>query len=146
MKPKVKLLTEILTALLLLPACTSIFINEISKSPDFNIHTENSKTALVAGLEGVQLNEFVKTFNKKYQKQNDYVVDYTKLFTNKLREERIFARVIADTSGKWNTIKSFAVVQGDFKAVDSLFNYCSADYLITISDFEISNRYEMHMT
>lgn len=142
MKPTLKPFTGILAVLLLLPACTSIFINEISKSPNFNLNTEHSKTALVAGLEGVQLNEFVKTFNKKYQKQNDFVVDYTKLFTAKLRSEKIFTQVKADTSGQWNIIKSFATVQDDFKAIDSLFNHSTEDYLICLSDLEISNRFQ----
>jgi hypothetical protein len=142
MKPTQKVLTVILAVQILLASCKVIYITDISKSPDFNINTENTKTAIVAGLEGVQLNEFVNRFKNKYPKNSDFVVDYTKIFSAKLSNEKIFARVNADTSGQWNAIKSFAVVQGDFKTVDSLFNHCNSDYLIILTDFEISNRFD----
>jgi hypothetical protein len=144
MKPTLKLLAGILTVLLLLTACTSIFINEISKSPEFNINSENSKTALVVYIDRVFLYEFIRTFNKKYKNNRDFVNDYTKTFANKLEIEKIFAQIKVDTSSQWNLMKTLAVIPGDFTNVGSLFHNCSADYLICLSDFTISNCFKMH--
>lgn len=128
---------------ILLSSCTSIYINEISKSPSFNA---NSRTAIVVGIDGLILNEFIKTFDNKYRQKRDFINNYINSFSSKLQNEKIFVNVNADDSNQWNLIKSFAGAKDDFKTIDSLYNNCNADYIINISNFEISNRFQTSST
>jgi hypothetical protein len=124
--------------LVILSACTKIFINEISKSPNLKF-LESSKTVLVVGTDGVALNEFIKTFNNRYKQKRDFINEYINSFGGKLSEGRVFTNVKSDTSTCWSLIKSFAGAKEDFNVIDSLFQRCSSDYILNISNFEVKN-------
>jgi hypothetical protein len=146
MKSIQKLCNGILAVLIIFPACTKIYINEISQSPGFNVKNENSKTAFMVSIDRVYVQGVSKAFDKKYNKNRDFVNDYAKIFTNRFEVEKIFSQVKTDTSSQWNLMKSLAVIPGDFTSVDSLFNHCNADYLICLSDFEVYNYFTKPVT
>lgn len=140
MKTKNWFIIGILGCLLLLPGCAKIYINVISKSQELNLNSDNLKTATIVGIDGLSLNEFIKTFNNKYKQNRDFIDEYINSFTNKLQMGKLFTQVKFDNSHKWSLIKSFAGAKEDFKIIDSLFNSCTSDYIINVSNFEISNR------
>ena len=134
----IKLIFIVIMGLHILSSCSRIYINEISKSYGFD--KENKKSVLIVGINGLSLNEFVKTYHKKYKEDQEFIMEYSDLFTNKLLNENLFASVRYDKSPRWNLIKSFVVSPQQSKIIDSLFNSCNSDYLISLSDFDISNR------
>jgi len=140
MKTKNWFIIAILGCAMLLSGCSKTYISVISKSPECNLSSGDLKTATVVGVDGLSLNEFTKTFNKKYRQNRDFIDEYINLVTNKLQMGKLFAQVKFDNSRQWGLMKSFAGMKEDFKIVDSLFTNCSSDYIINVSNFEISNR------
>lgn len=126
-------------------SCTSVYVSEIYKSQDLKSNLDNSKTALIVGNDAVSLNDFIKTFNKKYNQKRNFVNDYLKIYAGNLRASKIFGQVSIDTTSHLDFINSISSTQEQLKTVDSLFTNTSAYYLIVISDFDISNRYETIM-
>lgn len=125
-----------LVLLIALTSCSKIYINELSKTNALNLN--NSKVLVVASDE-LALNEFVKTFNKRYNQRRDYINEYINLFKNRLSADNICSEIKIDKSSKWALLKSFAGSKEDFNTIDSLFNNCNSDFIVLISNFEISN-------
>lgn len=144
MKPKILLLPVVL--FFLITSCTTVYINVISKNQDLNFNTNNLKTYTVVGMDGVSLIEFVKTFNKKYPQKRQFVNDFVKLFSTRLHEAGVSPMVRCDTSLQWNLIKSVAGSKEEYNVIDSLFTVCPTDYLISISNLEVTNRTQAYTT
>ena len=136
------IITGILTILILFSGCTKIYISVISKSHDIN--ADKTKSAIIVGTDGIALHEFTQTFNKRYQHKREFINDYVSFFKDKLLTASIFNQLNADTCSQWSLVKSFAGSREDFKIIDSLFTNCHADYIINISNFEVSNRMQAY--
>lgn len=126
----------------LLSSCTTLYISEISRTPNFTFNLNDSKSVLVVGNNDVSLNEFIKTFNKKYKDKREFVDDYKQSFSEKLRNGSIFTRVGMDKSSQWDSTKLFTFSQDQSKIVDSLILNSHVDYLLNISNLDISSRYQ----
>jgi len=135
----IKLLTVLILAVLSLSSCTPIRISEIKpyNSSDFLFGT--NKTALLISSDEVAVNEFTKTFNKKYKQKEDFIQQFDSLFAIKLKNEDIFADIIVHRSLEFVSNDTFIVNKEQQKKVDSLFANSTADYLIRIMRHEITN-------
>ena len=135
----------IVIAMVLLNSCTSAFINEISRSEDFYLNNANPETAIVIGTEDVVLNDFVKTFYRKYSDYHKFAADYVNQFTVSLKNANVLARVEADTSFRWGPEIYYSYFANDKKTSDSIVIRQGADYLIRISGFEVSNHVQTNL-
>lgn len=135
----------IVLVMLFLCSCTTIFINEISREQDFSFNTLNLKTAIVIGTEDVVLNDFVKTFYKKYSDYHKFTADYVGQFTGSLKNANILARVESDTSFRWGSEIYYSYFAKDKITSDSVLIRSGANYLIRISGLEVSNRIQTSM-
>ena len=131
---------------ILLNSCTNIYINEISRTPGFSIEMSKSKKFVAVASNELLLNEFFKTFNKKYSNNRAFINDYLQQFELKVKSENVITSLVADQSEKWDIIRSYNAALDNPKAIDDLFNDCNADYIIYLSKFEISNRVDMRTT
>lgn len=134
---KTKLLIGIIGFHLFLFGCSKVFITEISKSPYVDINLDSTKTVVIIGMDNVIVSGFKDTYGKLYQKNIDFVNDYTNLLAASLNDENIFYRVKSDHSPQWSLLKSSNKSKGNADIVDSLFKNCNADYVINIDNFEI---------
>lgn len=123
----------------LLCSCEVVRISENSNYKDSEFVSGPNKTAMLIGNNNISINEFSKTFNKKYKQKSDFVRQYDSLCAITLKKENIF--------GEINQVKSFEFVSNDpltftleqQKKVDSLFTNTKTDYLIRITNHEITN-------
>ena len=120
-------------------SCTAVFITEISRVENFNLKYVNKKTATVVALEDVRQGLFYNKFDGKYPQKNDFVANYTSQFAHKLKKAIIFSQVNLDTTHNWSVLKTGSISKKSFKLQDSLLKSCGSDYLICISEFEVSN-------
>ncbi|HEY3430873.1 MAG TPA: hypothetical protein VGK39_09365 [Cyclobacteriaceae bacterium] len=130
----------LLLHVLLLSSCATVYVSEYSKAPGFNIADQRSKSTTVTGFEPVIVKEFVKTFSKRFTKNQEFSTEYANKFNNKLKSSTIFATVMYDPAVEWRLTRSGSFASSELKAIDSLFSSCKTDYLITVTDFEVSNR------
>jgi len=123
----------------LLCSCEVVRISENSNYKDSEFVFGSNKTAILIGNNNVSINEFSKTFNKKYKQKSDFVKHYDSLCAIKLKQENVFGEIMQ--------VKSFEFVSNDpitftleqQKKVDSLFANTKTDYLIRITNHEITN-------
>lgn len=123
----------------LLSSCEVIRISENSNYKDAQFVFGSNKTALLIGDDDVLINEFTKTFAKKYKQKHDFVVQYDSLCAVILKQENIFGEIKHDKSFDFISNDLLAFNPEQQKKVDSLFANTTADYLIRISDHEITN-------
>jgi len=135
----------IVSAMVLLGSCTTVFINEISRKQDFSFSDSNLKTAIVIGTEDVVLNDFIKTFYRNYSDYHKFVADYVGQFTGSLNNANILARVESDTSFRWGSEIYYSYFAKDKMTSDSVLIRYGANYLIRISGLEVSNRVQTSM-
>ena len=123
----------------LLSSCTATRITEVKpyNSSEFLFGTD--KTALLVSSDEVLVNEFTKTFSKKYKQKEDFIQQFDSLFENRLKNDNIFGKIIYDRSLELVSNDVFAVNQEQRKKVDYLFSNTTADYLIRITSHEITN-------
>ena len=131
---------------LFLNSCTKIYINEISRTPGFSIDMAKSKKFVVVASNELLLNEFYKTFNKKYSNNRAFVNDYLQQFELKANSQKVVSSLTSDKSENWDVIRSYTASLDNPKSIDALFNDCAADYIVYLSKFEISNRVDTHTT
>ncbi len=128
------LIAGIVGVQLLLSSCASVRISENSVYIDSNFIYGLNKTALLVGNDNVMVNEFTKTFKKRFKEKNDFVMQYDSLCALKFKEEQLFGEIKLDTSLDFISADSMLITQEQQKKVDSLFTNTKADYLIKISD------------
>ena len=123
----------------LLVSCTATRISEVKPYNSSEFLFGTNKTALLVSSDEVMVNEFTKTFSKKYKQKEDFIQQFDSLFSITLKNENIFGNVKYDRSLEFLSNDSFAVNQEQQKKVDSLFTNSTADYLIRILRHEITN-------
>lgn len=123
----------------LLCSCDAVRITENLNYQDSQFTFGTNKTALLIGDDEVLINEFNKTFNKKYKHKHDFVIQYDSLLLIKLKEEKIFGEIKYNKSFEFTSNDAMTFTQEQHKKVDSLFANTSADYLIRISNQEVTN-------
>jgi hypothetical protein len=123
-------------------ACSNMVIYEISKSQNFKLLPESKKTVTIVGCEDISLKEYVKLFNKKYSRKRDFVDDYISSLSNKLKSANTFSQIKFDLSPLWCSIKPYSNIRYNENVLDSLLNNCNTDYIINISDINVTNRIE----
>ncbi|MBP6759216.1 MAG: hypothetical protein KA133_08200 [Flavobacterium sp.] len=123
----------------LLCSCEAIRISEISSYKSSEFVFGSNKTALLVGDDDVLINEFTKTFSKKYKQKHDFVQQYDSLCAITLKRENIFGEIKHDKSFELVANDPLTFNQEQQKKVDSLFTNTTADYLIRISGHEITN-------
>lgn len=135
----IKLLTVLVLGVLSMSSCTAIRITEVRpyNSAEFMFGTD--KSALVISSDEVAINEFTKTFSKKYKQKEDFIQQFNSLFAMTLKNENIFGRIKSDTSLEFIYNDTFLANQEQQKKIDSLFINAGTDYLIRITSLEITN-------
>lgn len=135
-----RLLAVLVGAQLLLISCAAIRINENSVYKESGFVFGSNKTAFLVGNNNVMVNEFTKTFKKRFKEKNDFVIAYDSLFALKLKEEQLYGEIKFDTSLDFLSNDSMTFTKEQQTKVDSLFINTTADYLINIKDQEVTNR------
>jgi len=120
-------------------SCEAIRISEISNYKGSEFVFGSNKTALLIGDDDVLINEFSKTFSKKYKQKHDFVQQYDSLCAVTLKLENIFGEIEHDKSLAFVSNDPLTFNQEQQKKVDSLFTNTTADYLIRITGHEITN-------
>ncbi len=120
-------------------SCEAVRISEISNYKNSEFVFGSNKTALLVGDDDVLLNEFTKTFTKKYKQKHDFVQQYDSLMAITLKRENIFGEIKHDISFELVSNDPLTFTQEQQKKVDSLFTNTTADYLIRITGHEITN-------
>ena len=138
MKTNILLIVGVLSVLLL-SSCTATRITEGKPYDSSEFLFGTNKTALLVSSHEVMINEFTKTFNKRYKQKEDFIQQFDSLFAIKLKSENIFGKVKFDKSLQSDSYDTFSVNPEQQKKVDSLFANTNADYLIRITDYEITN-------
>ncbi len=123
----------------LLSSCTATRITEVKTYNSSEFLFGTNKIALLVSSDEVMVNEFTKTFSKKYKQKEDFIQQFDSLFAIRLKNENIFGEVKYDKSLELVSNDTFTVNQEQQKKVDSLFTNTTADYLIRITDYEITN-------
>lgn len=123
----------------LLSSCTATRITEVKPYNSSEFIFGTNKTALLVSSDEVMVNEFTKTFSKKYKQKEDFIQQFDSLFVIRLKNENIFGEIKYDKSLELVSNDTFAVNQKQQKKVDSLFANTTADYLIRITRHEITN-------
>jgi hypothetical protein len=123
----------------LLSSCTATRITEVKPYNSSEFHFGTNKTAILVSSDEVMVNEFTKTFSKKYKQKEDFIQQFDSLFAIKLKNENIFGEIKYDKSLELVSNDTFTVNQEQQKKVDSLFSNTTVDYLIRITDYEITN-------
>lgn len=133
------LIATIVGAQLLLYSCTSVRISENSNYKESEFVFGPNKTAILVGIDNVMINEFTKTFQKRFKEKSDFVKQYDSLCALKFKEENVFGDIKYDGSLEFLKNDSMTFTPEQQKKIDSLFTNTTADYLIKISDQEITN-------
>lgn len=123
----------------LLASCTAIRISEIKPYNSSEFLFGTNKTALLVSSDEVLVNEFSKTFNKKYKQKEDFIQQFDSLFAVTLKNDNVFGAIKYDKSLELLSNDTFSVNQEQQKKVDSLFTNSTYDYLIRIMRHEITN-------
>lgn len=123
----------------LLCSCEAVRISENSNYQNSEFVFGADKTAIIVGNDNISINEFTKTFNKKYKQKQDFVKQYDSLCAIKMKQENIFGEIKHDKSFEFVSNDAMTFTQEQQKKVDSLFANTTADYLIRIYDHEITN-------
>lgn len=120
-------------------SCEAVRISENSNYKDSEFVFGPNKTAVLVGNDNILLSEFTKTFSKKYKQKHDFVKQYDSLCAVILKQENIFGEIKHDKSFEFVSNDPLTFTQEQQKKVDSLFTNTTADYLIRISNHEITN-------
>lgn len=139
MKVSKWLIAGIFGVQLLLCSCVTVRISENSNYKDSEFVFGPNKTAVLVGNDNIMISEFTKTFNKKYKQKHDFVKQYDSLCAITLKQENIFGEIKHDKSFEFVSNDPMTFTQEQQKKIDSLFTNTTADYLIRISDHEITN-------
>ena len=123
----------------LLSSCTATRITEVKPYNSSEFLFGTNKTALLVSSDEVLVNEFTKTFSKKYKQKVDFIQQFDSLFAIKLKNENVFGEIKYDKSLELVPNDTFSFNQEQQKKVDSFFTNTTADYLIRITDYEITN-------
>lgn len=123
----------------LFSSCTATRISEVKPYNSSEFHFGTNKTALLVSSDEVIVNEFTKTFSKKYKQKEDFVQQFDSLLVIKLKNENIFGNIKFDRSLELLSNDALVVNQNQQKKVDSLVANTTADYLIKITRHEITN-------
>lgn len=133
------LLIAVVISVQLLSSCTATRISEVKPYNSSEFLFGTNKTALLVSNDEVMVNEFTKTFSKKYKQKEDFIQQFDSLFAIKLKNENIFGDIKYDKSLELVSNDTFAVNKEQQKKIDSLFANTTADYLIRITNYEITN-------
>jgi hypothetical protein len=114
------------------------YINRVVK--DGNLESSSNKTVLITGVENIQLNNFVNTYEKNFPTDSLFVDSYVNEFITLADNENLFAEYIIDIHPSWEELNKG--INADKTLLDELFTYSEADYIINFSNFEITNRVE----
>lgn len=123
----------------ILSSCTVVRISEVKEYNKSEFTFGRNKTALLVSSDEVALNEFTKTFSKKYKEKEDFIKEFDSLLVTTLKNEGVFGTIKTDESRDLVSNDSFIFNLEQQKKVDSLFTNATADYLIRIVRYEITN-------
>ena len=90
------------------------------------ITNPKAQTIVITATDSLRLNNFTETYKKKYKNNNDFAVSYSTEFSSEVKNNAVFSEIKLTTINQW----------------DSLKENSTADYIIHLSDFEITNRIE----
>jgi hypothetical protein len=133
------LLIVVIIGVLLLSSCTATRITEAKPYDSSEFLFGTNKTALLVSSDEVMLDEFTKTFNKRYKQKEDFIQQFDSLFAIRLKNENIFGAITIDKSLELVSNDTFTFSKEQQKKIDSFFTNATADYLIRITSYEITN-------
>jgi hypothetical protein len=139
MKTSKWLIVGIVVTQLLLYSCSTVRISENSNYKDSEFVFGSKKTAILVCSDNIMINEFAKTFKKRFKEKSDFVKQYDSLCALKFKEEKIFGEIKYDESLEFLKNDSMVFTREQQKKVDSLFLNTTADYLIKIGEQEVTN-------
>ena len=120
-------------------SCTTVRINENLNYASSGFSFGANKTAIVISSENIAVNEFSKTFKKRFKENTDFVQYHDSLMAVKFKSSAIFGTITNDQSLSFATDNLLVLDKEQQNKVDSLFTSTTADYLVRVSDFEITN-------
>ncbi|SEC84786.1 hypothetical protein SAMN04489761_3760 [Tenacibaculum sp. MAR_2009_124] len=127
MKRKINEILVLIIGSLFLISCgpTKHYVSHILNKEDIN--RLKSKKTIIKASDNVDLDEFVTTFNKMFTSKADFSEKFKKTFRSKLKNSVLFSNVEV----------------GEINTFDLLREKSRSDYLIYLSNFEVTNRIEM---
>lgn len=114
------------------------YINRVVKEGE--ITSSKSKSVVLTGFDNIDLNSFKKTFAKNYPTNNEFIEAYISEFITESKKSGIYGNYKVEVDDKWKELDKG--INADRAVVDELFSNANADYVITFSNFEITNRIE----
>ncbi len=140
MKQKATIFLLLITSLVFTSCLVSRdYISNITKNSALSY--EKTNRILIATSDKLSLSSFKKTFEKNYELDIDFVNEYSSELANELMNNNVFTKVALDNEvNKWNVLTN-GINAANLIEVDSLVANTNADYLITIDNYNISNRF-----
>ncbi len=127
----------------IITSCSSTYIHQPTLLKGYpRLKINETSTAIIIGDDDIKILDFIKTFNKKYAQSNDFVNEYIDALSETLISKKVFSKIYSDKSTRPDkTSQSSFLLQKE----DSLFNKTHADYIIRITQIELSSTtvYEM---
>ncbi len=114
------------------------YVNNIIKEGD--ITNPQEKIVLVTGFENIRVNNFTKTFEKNFSTDSLFVDAYINEFITEAKKNNIYSDYLVDVSSNWEELNKG--INADRFVLNDLFTNSNADYMISFSNFEITNRVE----
>lgn len=132
-----------LIVFVILTSCSSTYVYQpplLKLYPELNIN--EGSTAIITGDDDIKIRDFIKPFNKQYAQSNYFVNEYIDALSEKLISKKVFSRVYSDKSTRPDKTRLSSFLE---QKEDSLFNKTHADYIIWITQIELSSTtvYEM---
>jgi hypothetical protein len=114
---------------------TSVYQPLLAKQyPDLNIN--EASTVIITGDDDIKIRDFIKPFNKEYPQSNDFVNNYIDELSALLVSKKVFSKVYSDKSARPDKANRMSFLE---QKEDSLFNMTHADYIIRITNIEVSS-------
>ena len=139
MKFSKSLVLALFCALLFLWSCTVVRINENLNYASSGFSFGSNKTAIVVSSENIAVNEFSKTFQKRFKENSDFVQYHDSLISVKFKSRFVFGTITNDQPLSFVSDNLVILNKEQQNSIDSLFATTTADYLVRISEFEIAN-------
>lgn len=139
MKFNKSLVFTLLFVLLFLWSCTVVRINENLNYATSGFNFGTDKTAILITSDNIVVNEFSKTFNKRFKENSDFVHYHDSLLSVNFKKLFVFGEINTDQSVKFASDNLLILNKVQQNKVDSLFTSTRANYIIRVSDIEVTN-------
>ena len=114
------------------------YINRVVKEGNFE--NFQNKTVLVTGFENIRANNFINTFEKNFATDSLFVDSYINEFITEAIKTNLFAEYVIEVHPILDELNKG--INADKEVLDEVFTNAETDYILSFSNFEITNRVE----